>query len=65
MDYILDFHKKYKGKAKFSYNYFAEGHEWTTFVPGYLDDHFLNFFKELEEDKILEDTMVVLLSDHG
>ena len=32
-DYALDFHKKYKGKAKFSYNVLMDAHEWTTFVP--------------------------------
>lgn len=65
MEYAFDFHKKYKGKPKFSYNVFIDGHELSTFVPGYLDKHFVKFIKQLEEEKILEDTMVVFLSDHG
>ena len=29
-DYALDFHKKYKGKRKYSFNYLMDGHEMTT-----------------------------------
>ena len=42
-----------------------DGHEWTTFAPGYLDQHFLKFIKDLEENDILNDTFVIFLSDHG
>lgn len=42
-----------------------DGHEWTTFAPSFLDEHFLNFVKQLEEENILEDTFVIFLSDHG
>lgn len=64
-DYAVDFHRKYKGKAKYSYNVLIDGHEWSTFVPKFLDSHFLRFLKTLESESIFEDTLVLLLSDHG
>ena len=44
-DYALDFHKKYSNKAKYSWNAIIDGHEWSTFVPGFIDEHFLTFVK--------------------
>ena len=32
-------------------------------VPAYLDNHFLNFIKDLENKKILDDTFVILMSE--
>jgi len=61
----LDFHKKYNGKAKYSFNYLIDGHEPTTMVAKEGDELFLQYIKHLEENGILEDTMVLFFSDHG
>lgn len=42
-----------------------DGHEWTGLALAYIDDYFLKFIKDLEKNKILDDTFVILLSDHG
>ncbi len=61
----LDFHKKYKGKPKYSFNEFMDGHEASTLVSKYLDDGLLEHMKNLEKEKILDDTLILLVSDHG
>ena len=42
-DFAIDFHKKYKGKAKYSFNYQIDAHEPSTFVPRYSDEKFVEF----------------------
>ncbi len=42
-----------------------DGHEFTTMVAIAGDDVFLQYIKDLENEHILDDTMVVFFSDHG
>ena len=63
--YGLDFHKKYKGKAHYSFNTFMDGHETTTLVAHYMDGNLKDYIQSLEKEKILDDTLVILVSDHG
>ena len=39
-DFQVDFHKKYKDNAKYSWSYLMDGHEFTTMVASYLDEDF-------------------------
>jgi hypothetical protein len=65
LDYAIDFHKKYEENAKFSFSEFMDGHEPSTLVAQYLDGDLSHFIKKLEKEKILDDTLVIMFSDHG
>lgn len=64
-EYILEFFKKYKDSLKYSYNEILSGNYIITFRAKYSDNILLNFIKELEEQKILDDTLVLFFGDHG
>ena len=64
-DYNIDFNKKYNKNRKYSFIYITDAHEFTTLEAEKGDIYLLNYIKKLEEEKILDDTMLILFSDHG
>ena len=68
-DYIFDYIKElwdnYFPYGKIIHVAFQEGHEGTGEVLRLLNPSMINFFKMLEDTKELENTVVILTSDHG
>ena len=67
--YVLEYGKKfwdtYPENKKFLRMMFQDGHEPTGQVVKYLDESLYNFLEELYENKKLENTALLILSDHG
>jgi hypothetical protein len=64
-DYIHQMWKNYKKFGKIVHVSFQEGHEGTGEVLRTLSPSMAKFFKELDRTGELQDTVVVLTSDHG
>jgi len=68
-DYVFDygnqFLRAYPEEKKILYLDFLDAHEGTGEVVKYMDDKLVNFLSNLEKDGMLEDTSIVLYSDHG
>ncbi|KAH3841038.1 hypothetical protein DPMN_114497 [Dreissena polymorpha] len=65
VDYLKQFLTTYKKQRKFALSYLVElGHEYQNFLA-YGDDDFLNFFKWMQSDGHLDNTILVFFSDHG
>ena len=67
--YLLEFGnqfwKTYQDNKKYLRLSFQDGHEPTGQVVKYLDEYLYNFLNELYEKKLLNDTALFILSDHG
>ena len=61
-EYANKFWNEYKDLPKYLELLFVDAHESTGHVGRYMDDHLANYLDNLEE---LEDTVIMLLSDHG
>merc|ERR1712226_1829847 len=64
-EHNLDFVQKYTDKRKYSMGYLMDGHEFTTLLAILGDELFLDYFKTLEKKGILDDSLFIMLSDHG
>ena len=64
-EYGLQFWRQYKQNRKFLMIVNNDGHEGTLEVIKYDDDIILNFLNTLFKDNLLDDTTILLLSDHG
>ena len=65
IEYGLQFWKKYKINRKFLMIVNNDGHESTMEVIKYDDDIIFNFLNNLYRENLLEETTILLLSDHG
>lgn len=64
-EYAKLFWKNYKNEPKFFRLGFQDAHEGTGEVVKYMDDRIVAFFEFLEKENSLEDTVILLHSDHG
>lgn len=64
-DYINQFWRKYHSNRKFATIVINDGHEGTLESIKYTDDIIYNFLNSLYNDKLLKDSTLFLLSDHG
>ena len=64
-NYLREYFKNYKDWGKVSHLAFQEGHEGTGEVILTLDTDFTNFLRELKDSGELNNTVVVITSDHG
>ena len=64
-EYGLQFWRQYKHNRKFLMIVNNDGHEGTLEVIKYDDDIIFNFLNTLFHDNLLNDTTILLLSDHG
>ena len=64
-EYGLQFWRKYKHNRKFLMIVNNDGHEGTLEVIKYDDDIVFNFLNTLFNNNLLDDTTLLLLSDHG
>lgn len=64
-DYGNQFWRSYQNEKKILYLDFLDAHEGTGEVVKYMDGYLHDFLSGLERDSLLEDTAVMLFSDHG
>jgi len=64
-EYGLKFWRIYKGNRKFLMIVNNDGHESTLEVIKYDDNIIYNFLNKLYKDNLLDNTTILLLSDHG
>ena len=64
-EYGKQFWRKYKDNRKFLSIVSNEGHEGTLEVLKYADNVIYNFLNNLFNDKLLKDSSIILVSDHG
>ena len=65
LEYTKSFLKAYKNDKKLAFIEFENGHEITGEVIAYLDDPLSDFLANIEQEGLIDDTVVVLFSDHG
>ena len=65
IDYTEQFWKLYPDNKKFFRIHFNEGHEGTMELVTYLADPLFEFVKYFFDNKLLDDTFMFILSDHG
>jgi hypothetical protein len=65
IEYSQEFWKAYEDQPKYLRLAFVDAHEGTGEVVKYMDDLLLNFFKFLETQGSLKDTVILIQSDHG
>ncbi|KAK3704128.1 hypothetical protein QZH41_019027, partial [Actinostola sp. cb2023] len=61
---IKSFYKAYPKRKKFSISFFSIGHDDINSL-GYLQDDFLQFLKDMKESGSLDNTLLVVMGDHG
>ncbi|KAF9433724.1 hypothetical protein BGZ76_009057, partial [Entomortierella beljakovae] len=64
-EYMNQFRQAYPDRPWFQMGSFIEGHEGTGDVLLTLDNDFSNFFKGMEKDGTLENTIIIMMADHG
>ena len=64
-EYGLQFWKKYRNNRKFLMIVNNDAHEGTLEVIKYDDETIYNFLNTLYKEKLLKDTTIFLISDHG
>ena len=65
MEYTKQFWNLYPDNKKFFRIHFNEGHEGTMELINYLADPIFEFVKYFFENKLLDDTFMFIVSDHG
>ena len=65
IDYAKQFWKLYPDNKKFFRIHFNEGHEGTMELVTYLADPLFEFIKYFFDNKLLDDTFMFIVSDHG
>ena len=67
--YLIEFGRQfwnlYPNNKKYLRLAFQDGHEPTGQVIKYVDEHLYNFLNQLYKNKLLNDTAIFILSDHG
>jgi len=64
-EYGLKFWETYSDRPKFLELDFLDGHEMTGEVVSYMDEPLSQFLSEMDSKGYLEDTAIMLYSDHG
>lgn len=64
-NYTLQFFKNYENDPKFAYLHLYEGHFYYPIYKQLIDGYLVRFFQNLKNNKVFEDTLVVLMGDHG
>ena len=65
IEYTRQFWYKYKDSRKVFKLAFMDGHEDTSETITFLDEPLTNFLNELYNNNLLNDTFIILVSDHG
>ncbi|CAN7988482.1 unnamed protein product [Ixodes hexagonus] len=65
LDYLARFTTQMKGRPFFSYTWISEAAHDSFNTVGYVDVPFLKHFQALNDSGVLNNTVVVFLSDHG
>jgi hypothetical protein len=65
LEYGIQFWRKYKNNRKFLLIVNNDGHEGTLEVIKYDDKYVYKFLKDLFNENLLKDSIVMILSDHG
>ena len=65
MEYTKQFWNLYPDNKKFFRIHFNEGHEGTMELINYLTDPLFEFVKYFFDNKLLDDTFMFIVSDHG
>lgn len=65
LEYLKDFHVKYRNISKFSLTFFSELTHWDNNPGEYLDTDFVNSLKMFSKLGFLDDTLLVVMGDHG
>ncbi|KAF9101415.1 hypothetical protein BGX27_011491 [Mortierella sp. AM989] len=64
-EYMNQFRRAYPDKPWFQMGSFIEGHDGTGEVLLTIDNDLSKFFKGMEEDGTLENTIIFIMADHG
>lgn len=65
LQYLKSFIKSYPGKRKFGFVFLSDlCHRWANLLSA-GDDGFLEFFKSLKNESLLNDTLFITMGDHG
>ena len=65
MDYIMDLFDTYKDIPKISFTWLSDYSHGSTYGLKAADEDLLEFMKELDRKNLLNNTLVILMSDHG
>ena len=65
LEYGKQFWESYNKNKKYLRLNFQDAHEFSGQVSKYLDEPLYNFLNELYEKKLLDDTAIFIVSDHG
>ena len=65
IEYAKQFWEKYKESQKFLKLCFMDGHEDTSETVKFLDEPLTNFLTNLYNDNLLNNTAIIIASDHG
>jgi hypothetical protein len=65
LEYMNQFFAKYKDEPKFFRVGLADGHDGTAEVIKYSDDILADFFNKFEKEGHLDDTLLIISTDHG
>ena len=65
IDYAQQFFETYKDQNKFYRMMFSDAHEGSMEVVKYLDDPIVGFLEFLENNGHLENSILMIMSDHG
>lgn len=65
LDYVHDFFKIYEGKRKYASISIVGGHSFYERNHEFIDEHLVQFLKNLEKGGFLKNTILQLYSDHG
>ena len=65
LEYLNQFFENYKEEPKFFRVGLVDGHEGTAEVIKYSDDLLADFFEKFEKEGHLDDTLLIISTDHG
>lgn len=65
LDWLTHFYDVYNDVPKFAFGFHGELSHDDYNLVGYADAELENFLKDLQESGILNNTLLIMLSDHG